>query len=156
MPFTAQSQRPPETRASTSVHFSSKTPEWATPQDFFDKCNAEFGPFDLDVCATTENAKCARYFTLAEDGLAQVWPGRVWMNPPYGRVIGHWMRKAYDSAQAGALVVCLVPARTDTAWWHDYAAKGTVRLIRGRLKFGAGGGNSAPFPSALVIFKPST
>lgn len=73
------------------------------------------------------------------------------MNPPYGRTIGDWMRKAYESAQAGALVVCLVPARTDTAWWHDYAAKGVVRFIRGRLKFG-GHKNSAPFPSALVIF----
>ena len=134
-----------------SVHFSSASDNWATPQDFFDKCSAEFGPFDLDPCAGADNHKCARYFSLAENGLAQTWRGRVWMNPPYGRTIGDWMRKAYESAQAGALVVCLVPARTDTAWWHDYAAKGAVRFIRGRLKFG-GSKNSAPFPSALVIF----
>lgn len=138
---------------SASVHFSSASDEWPTPQDFFDKCNAEFGPLDLDVCATAENAKCLRYFTKADDGLAQVWSGRVWMNPPYGREIGAWMAKAWRSSQAGALVVCLVPARTDTAWWHDYAAKGTVRFIRGRLKFG-GHKNSAPFPSALVVFSP--
>jgi len=75
------------------------------------------------------------------------------MNPPYGRVIGDWMRKAYEESQRGALVVCLVPARTDTAWWHDYAAKGDVTFIRGRLKFGDGK-NSAPFPSALVVLKP--
>jgi phage N-6-adenine-methyltransferase len=136
---------------SASVHFSSASDNWATPQDFFDKCSAEFGPFDLDVCAGADNHKCARYFSLAENGLAQTWSGKVWMNPPYGRTIGDWMRKAYESALAGALVVCLVPARTDTAWWHDYAAKGTVRFLRGRLKFG-GHKNSAPFPSALVIF----
>ncbi|HET8689681.1 MAG TPA: DNA N-6-adenine-methyltransferase [Methanosarcina sp.] len=124
---------------------------WSTPQDFFDKLNAEFG-FDLDVCATPDNAKCACYFTEAENGLAQEWSGMVWMNPPYGREIGKWMRKAYESAQAGATVVCLVPARTDTAWWHDYAIRGEIRFIRGRLKFG-GSKNSAPFPSAVVVFK---
>ena len=134
-----------------NVHFSSASDDWATPQDFFDKCSAEFGPFDLDVCAGADNHKCARYFSLAENGLAQTWSGKVWMNPPYGRTIGDWMRKAYESAQAGALVVCLVPARTDTAWWHDYAAKGTVRFLRGRLKF-VGHKTNAPFPSALVIF----
>lgn len=136
-----------------SVHFSSATPEWATPQDFFDKCALEFGPFDLDPCATAQNAKCPRFFTQADDGLAQQWKGRVWMNPPYGRTIGLWMQKAWRSAQAGATVVCLVPARTDTHWWHNYAIKAEVRFIRGRLKFG-GHKNSAPFPSALVIFRP--
>lgn len=135
------------------VHFSSATDEWATPAAFFDKVAAEFGPFDVDACATPENAKCPRYFTKADDGLAQEWHGRVWMNPPYGREIGAWMRKAYESAQAGAVVACLVPARTDTAWWHDYAAKGRVRFIRGRLKFG-NAKNSAPFPSALVVLSP--
>lgn len=76
------------------------------------------------------------------------------MNPPYGREIGDWMRKAYQSCnQNGALVVCLVPARTDTAWWHDYAMKGEIRFLRGRLKFG-GAETNAPFPSALVIFRP--
>lgn len=135
-----------------SVHFSSATDLWATPQDFFDRLNAEFG-FETDVCATDENAKCPKYFTEATDGLAQQWTGVCWMNPPYGRTIGAWMAKAWHSSQAGATVVCLVPARTDTAWWHDYAAKGEVRFIRGRLKFG-GHKNSAPFPSAVVVFRP--
>ena len=136
----------------TAVHFSSATDLWATPQNFFDKLNDEFG-FETDVCAVAENAKCKRFFTKEDDGLAQVWTGVCWMNPPYGREIGHWMAKAWRSAQAGATVVCLVPARTDTAWWHDYAAKAEVRFIRGRLKFG-GHQNAAPFPSAIVIFNP--
>lgn len=138
--------------APSNVHFMSQTDEWPTPQKFFEVVNAELAPLELDVCATPENAKCPRYYTKADDGLKQTWTGKCWMNPPYGRVIGDWMRKAYESAQAGAMVVCLVPARTDTAWWHDYAAKGEVRFIRGRLKFGDGK-NSAPFPSALVILK---
>ena len=134
-----------------SVHFSSATPEWSTPQDFFDSLNEEFGPFDVDVCASEWNAKCPRYFTQETNGLSQDWTGKVWMNPPYGRTIGQWMKKAYESSLSGARVVCLVPARTDTAWWHDFATKGTIRFIRGRLKFG-GHENSAPFPSAVVIF----
>jgi phage N-6-adenine-methyltransferase len=133
--------------------FTSATCEWETPQAFFDKLNDEFG-FDLDACATPENAKCLRYFTKEQDGLAHEWTGRVWMNPPYGREIGKWVRKAYEEARQGATVVCLLPARTDTAWWHDYCAKGEVRFVRGRLKFG-GSKNSAPFPSAAVIFRPS-
>ena len=309
----------------TAGMYSSKTPEWATPQKFFDALNAEFH-FTLDVCATKENAKCARYFTIEDDGLKLSWgsllplktlqlahgliqtftvgqdsrrdgtvtegtapvclceldsdlglglfdtkerhqgdkdcdsitasdiptprnalvqlaglltgdsanaerirkelydwlvdhlhlevegegrraflsagslsdalldvyatlaveksgaigqkcifhtlmipciggfvkemmePTRAYCNPPYGRGIGAWVKKAYDSVYeaelrtGGVLVVCLLPARTDTAWWHDYCAKGEVRFIRGRLKFGDGK-NSAPFPSAVVIFK---
>lgn len=134
-----------------SVMYSSATDEWSTPQDFFDKLNAEY-EFETDVCATAENAKCARYYDKEQDGLAQEWRGKCWMNPPYGREIGKWMRKALESAQEnGATVVCLVPARTDTKWWHDYAMRGEVRFVRGRLKFG-GVKNSAPFPSAVVIF----
>ena len=136
----------------TNVHFSSATDLWATPQDFFDCYNGLYG-FQLDVCASPENAKCARFFTKEDDGLAQEWTGVCWMNPPYGRDIKHWMRKAYQSSLAGATVVCLVPARTDTAWWHDYAVKGQIEFIRGRLKFG-GAVNSAPFPSAVVVFTP--
>lgn len=134
------------------VHFSSATDDWAAPQDFFDRVAARFGPFDLDVCASPKNAKAPRFYTKGEDGLRQEWVGRCWMNPPYGREIGHWMRKAYEAAQSGATVVCLVPARTDTAWWHDYAARGCVEFIRGRLKFGDSK-TSAPFPNALVIFE---
>ena len=137
----------------TAVHFSSATDLWATPQDLFDMLDHEF-KFETDVCASAENAKCKRFFTKEDDGLSQVWTGVCWMNPPYGREIGHWMAKAYRSSLARCTVVCLVPARTDTAWWHDYAAKGEVRFIRGRLKFG-GHKNSAPFPSAVVIFRPA-
>ena len=133
-----------------SIHFSSKTDLWATPQDFFDRYNAIY-KFDLDVCATKENAKCARFFTEQENGLLQDWIGYCWMNPPYGRTIKQWMKKAYESSQNGATVVCLVPARTDTAWWHEYAVKGQIEFIRGRLKFGSSK-NSAPFPSAVIVF----
>jgi phage N-6-adenine-methyltransferase len=133
-----------------SVHFSSATDLWSTPQDFFDKQNAIYG-FTLDVCATASNAKCARYYTAEDNGLEQPWHGVCWMNPPYGRAIGQWMKKAYESSLTGATVVCLVPSRTDTRWWHDYAMKGQIEFIRGRLKFG-NAKNSAPFPSALVVF----
>lgn len=133
-----------------AVHYSSSTPEWATPQDLFDTLNAEFA-FELDVCATPENAKCDRYYTAEQDGLAQPWEGVCWMNPPYGDGIGKWVQKARESAENGATVVCLVPARVDTGWWWDNCWQGEVRFIRGRLKFG-GGETGAPFPSALVIF----
>jgi len=134
------------------VHFSSETDLWSTPQTFFDKLNDKYH-FTLDVCATPENAKCDRYFTKDDDGLSQVWDGTCWMNPPYGREIKAWMSKAYaESRNPGTVVVCLVPARTDTAWWHDYAMKGKIEFIRGRLKFG-NQKNSAPFPSAIVVFE---
>lgn len=134
-----------------AVWASSATDLWATPQDFFDKLHTEFG-FTLDVCASPENAKCDRYFTKDDDGLTQDWAGACWMNPPYGREIGKWMRKALESSVEGATVVCLVPARTDTAWWHEYAMHGEIRFIRGRLKFG-GHKNAAPFPCAVVVFR---
>ncbi|MBM7592275.1 DNA N-6-adenine-methyltransferase [Brevibacillus fulvus] len=130
--------------------FTSNTDLWETPQDFFDKLNEEFG-FELDVCALPENAKCERYFTPDTNGLAQEWTGVCWMNPPYGRQIGKWVQKAYESSLKGATVVCLVPARTDARWWHDYCMKGEIRLVRGRLKFGGSKWN-APFPNAVVIF----
>ena len=133
--------------------FKSETDDWATPQYIFDGLDAEFG-FELDVCASPSNAKCEHYFTVEDDGLSQVWGQRVcWMNPPYGRDIAKWMRKAYESSLDGATVVCLVPARTDTAWWHRYATRGDIRYLRGRLKFGEAI-NSAPFPSAVVVFRP--
>lgn len=131
---------------------SSRTDLWATPQAFFDVMNREFG-FTLDVCATAENAKCSRYYTTSDDGLSQPWTGVCWMNPPYGREIGRWMKKAYEASRHGATVVCLVPARTDTAWWHDYAVKGETRFLKGRLRFGEAK-NSAPFPSAIIVFNP--
>lgn len=133
------------------VHFSSKTDLWYTPEDFYQKYNSVYN-FETDVCATDENAKCEKYFTEETDGLSQKWEGVCWMNPPYGRTISKWMKKAYESSLEGATVVCLVPARTDTNWWHDYAMKGSIEFIKGRLKFG-GSKNSAPFPSAVVVFK---
>lgn len=137
----------------TSVHFSSKSDDWPTPRDFYDKMNALHGPFGTDVCASEANAKCPHFYTLADDGLSKEWRGKCWMNPPYGKTIGKWVKKAWESSQRGALVVCLVPARTDTAWWHDFSAKGEVTFTRGRLKFG-GHRNYAPFPSAVIVFKP--
>lgn len=138
-----------------SVHYSSSTPEWETPQELYDTLDKEFG-FVVDVCATPENAKAPTFFTRERDGLKQPWHqyGTCWMNPPYGREIGKWVKKAHDESLLGATVVCLLPARTDTAWWHDYAVKGEVRFVRGRLRF-SGHKNSAPFPSAIVVFKPT-
>jgi len=132
------------------VMFSSKTDLWETPQHLFNELNTEFN-FEIDVCALPENAKCKKYFTPEEDGLQQEWKGTCWMNPPYGRQISKWVKKAYESSLKGATVVCLLPARTDTKWWHEYCMKGEIRFIRGRLKFGDAK-NSAPFPSAIVIF----
>lgn len=134
-----------------NVMFSSETDLWATPQDFFDKYNKIYN-FNLDVCANKENAKCDKYYDLQSNGLIQDWNGICWMNPPYGRDIGKWMKKAYESSLNGSTVVCLVPSRTDTKWWHDYAMKGNIEFIKGRLKFG-NSKNSAPFPSAVVVFK---
>ena len=131
--------------------FSSNTCIWETPQDLFNKLNAVYH-FETDVCALPENAKCKRYFTPENDGLKQEWNGVCWMNPPYGRGIVKWVKKAYESAQKGATVVCLLPARTDTAWWHDYCMHGNVTFIRGRLRFG-GAKSGAPFPSVIVVFK---
>jgi phage N-6-adenine-methyltransferase len=137
-----------------AVHFSSKTDEWATPPAFFADMDREFH-FTLDVCATADNAKCAKFYTFHDNGLLQVWAGVVWCNPPYGAGIEKWVRKGYMAAQAGATVVMLVPARTDTRWFHEYCQHGEVRFIKGRLKFG-GHANSAPFPSMVVIFRPQT
>lgn len=136
-----------------NLHFSSATDLHSTPQAFFDKLDAEFH-FTLDVCATSENAKCGRYYTEQDDGLAQQWSGTVWMNPPYGRAIRRWMEKANEAARAGATVVCLVPARTETNWWHECAIMHEIRFVRGRLKFG-GAKHNAPFPSAVVVMRPA-
>lgn len=135
------------------VHFMSERDDWTTPQKFFDDLNAEFG-FTLDPCCSSETAKCPKFFTKEHNGLLQDWTkDTVFMNPPYGRQISAWMKKAYETSLGGGRVVCLVPARTDTAWWHEYAMRGTIRFVRGRLKFGDGK-QSAPFPSAVVIFDP--
>ena len=133
--------------------FTKADETWATPKKLFDELNAEFN-FTLDVCALPHNAKLKNFFTPEIDGLKQDWSrDRCWMNPPYGRIMGVWIKKAYEEAQRGALVVCLIPSRTCTAYWHDYVMKGEVRFLRGRIKF-EGAPGSAPFPSCVVIFRP--
>lgn len=137
----------------TELMFSSKTDLWETPKDLFDKLNKEFH-FTLDVCATPENAKCEEFYTKEQDGLKQPWKGTVWCNPPYGRQTGEWVRRAFLASVSGNTVVMLLPARTDTRWFHEYIyGKAEIRFIRGRLKFG-GSKNSAPFPSMVVVFMP--
>lgn len=137
----------------SKVHTSSSSDEWETPAEFFRTLDREFG-FTLDPCATVENAKAERYFTVAEDGLAQPWSGRVFMNPPYGRAIGRWVAKAKREAESNAeVVVCLLPARTDTRWWHDHCeAAAERRFIKGRLVFN-GAKHNAPFPNVVVVFR---
>lgn len=133
--------------------WSSASGEWETPQDLFDELDKEFG-FRLDPCATDGNTKCPVYFTVKDDGLGQPWrPSPVFVNPPYGREIAKWVQKGFEEAQQGAVVVMLLPARTDTRWFHDYCMKAKeIRFLKGRLKFG-GAKNSAPFPSMIVIFQ---
>ena len=136
------------------VMFSSKTGEWSTPQAFFDRLDWRFGPFDLDPCADTHNTKCANFYTAAEDGLSKDWGGHtVFVNPPYGRGIDKWIEKAHNEAKKeNTKVVMLIPARTDTKYWHNYVMKASeVHFIKGRLKFGDSE-NSAPFPSAVIVF----
>ena len=130
--------------------FSSKTVEWETPKPLFDELDKEFH-FTLDVCADAQNHKCKKYFTKEDDGLEMEWGGDIiWCNPPYGREIVKWVAKC---AKHDKLAVMLLPARTDTRWFHDYIyKKAEIRFIKGRLKFG-GAKNSAPFPSMIVIFR---
>lgn len=138
----------------TSVMFSSKSDEWETPIDVFNRLNEEFD-FDLDPCADENNHKCDRYFTKKQNGLIQNWGGsKVFCNPPYGKEISAWVRKCSDeSKKENTVVVMLIPARTDTKWFHDYIyQKAEVRFLKGRLKFG-GSKNNAPFPSMVVVFK---
>ena len=130
---------------------SSNTDEWATPQKFYDEINKKF-EFTLDPCATVQNHKCNKYYTKKENGLTKSWVGeKVFCNPPYGREIGKWIEKAYNENQQGTFVVMLLPARTDTKWFHNYIYKQhEIIFIKGRLKFNDGK-QSAPFPSMLVI-----
>lgn len=136
------------------VLFSSKETEWETPQDFFDALDAEFH-FTLDSCASVTNHKCDKYFTKDENGLLQDWSGEtVFCNPPYGKDIRHWVEKCYlESVKNKITIVMLIPARTDTRWFHDFVYhKAEIRFVKGRLKFG-GAKNSAPFPSMVVIYR---
>lgn len=138
-----------------NVHFSSRKTDWETPRELFRVWDASHGPFTLDVCATARNAKCGRYFSPEINGLIQPWRGVCWMNPPYGRAIGLWIAKAMAEIEAARAkrIVCLVPARTDTAWWHDFILPhGAVHFLRGRVRF-EGAEHPAPFPSAIVVFE---
>ena len=136
----------------SAAQFTSKSHEWGTPKDLFDKLNEEFH-FTLDPCASKENAKCNKFYTIRENGLAQDWSNNiVFCNPPYGNQIAKWVRKSYFEAQKGAIVVMLIPSRTDTKWWHEFVFEGEVRFIKGRLKF-SDGKQCAPFASCLVIFR---
>lgn len=133
---------------------TSNKDDWETPQWLFDELDA-IHHFTLDPCSTHENAKCEKHYTVEDDGLARSWDGEtVFCNPPYGRGIGEWVRKCAEES-AHAKVVMLIPARTDTAYFHDYIYhKAKVTFLRGRLKFEAGGvaSQSAPFPSMVVEF----
>lgn len=138
--------------AEFKTKFATGRQDWETPASLFDPLNAEFG-FTLDVCATAENSKCKHFFTVQGDALSMRWAGVCWMNPPFGSQ-GKWVRKAYLEAHLGATVVCLLPARTNTGWWHDYCLNGEVRFIRGRPIF-KGAKHGLPQPLAIVIFRPS-
>ena len=135
----------------TSGMMTSNTPEWATPQSFFDSLNQEFH-FTLDPCCTHENAKCEKHYTIEDDGLTKSWGGEiVFCNPPYGRELPRWVKKCYEESRH-ATVVMLIPARTDTKWFHDWIYhKAELRFIKGRLKFNDGTQN-APFPSMIVVY----
>jgi len=146
------------------VHFSSKKKDWETPQKLFDQLNKEFGPFDFDAAASINNAKCEVFLSpeLDYDALKMDWKNgvvsvdkpKIWLNPPYGREIGRWVKKAYEESLRGCTVVALLPSRTDTRYFHDYIYKKQgveIRFLRGRLRF-VGATSSAPFPSMVVIF----
>jgi site-specific DNA-methyltransferase (adenine-specific) len=146
------------------VHYSSASNEWQTPPEFFKKYDDKYH-FELDAAATDENALCKKYFTEKDNALVQDWSmyKTVWMNPPYGRILGKFVKKAYEESLKGVTVVCLVPSRTCTTYWHNYCMKGDIYLIKGRLKFvnralpsWRADGNfkrtPAPFPSAVIIF----
>ena len=132
--------------------FTSKTDDWATPQELFDEYDREFH-FTLDVCASEKNYKVKRYFNKKQNGLKQKWGGVCWMNPPYGREIGKWVQKAYEESKNGVVIVCLLRARTDTKYFHSYIyGKAEIRFLKGRVKF-SNSKQGAPFPSMVVVYK---
>ena len=138
------------------VLLSSKKMDWETPQSLFDELNRKF-KFDLDACANDQNHKLPNYFTEKDDALVQEWEGNVFINPPYGRMIGKFVQKAYQESlrQTDRFIVMLIPARTDTTYWQDYVqGKAVVKFLRGRLKFEVNGvrSDAAPFPSVLVSY----
>jgi phage N-6-adenine-methyltransferase len=137
--------------ARLNKQFESATVEWPTPASLWNPLNDEFG-FTLDVCATSENAKCLRYYTKEQDGLSQKWFGVCWMNPPYGREMVKWLKRANMERANGVTTVALIPSRTNTGWWHDIVMVNEVRFVRGRPKFGKAK-EGLPWPLAIVIFR---
>jgi len=138
-----------------SVHFSSDSVEWSTPQELFDHYNKIY-QFDLDVCASDQNHKVDNYYTKADNGLEMPWRGVCWMNPPYGREISKWIEKAYMSYKSGSIVVALLPARTDTKYFHSYVYhEAKIEFLKGRVKFIRDDGKTgaAPFPSMVVVWQ---
>jgi phage N-6-adenine-methyltransferase len=134
--------------------FESAKTEWETPMDLFGPLDAEFG-FTLDVAADANNTKCKKHFSVTDDGLSQEWSGVCWCNPPYGRDMYKWVRKAASEADRGVTSVLLIPVRSNTQWWHDYCIpKAEVRFVKGRPKFG-GATEGLPWPLAIVIFRPN-
>lgn len=131
--------------------FSKASDEWETPQWLFDKLNVEFH-FEMDLAANEDNTKCGDFLSKDHDALGNVaWFGTSFLNPPYSKIAA-FMKKAYEESLKGAVVVCLIPCRTDTRYWHDYVMRAQeIRFVKGRLKFN-GGNYSAPFPSCIVIF----
>jgi site-specific DNA-methyltransferase (adenine-specific) len=132
--------------------FMSNKDDWETPKDLYAVLNTEFN-FSLDPCCSKETAKCSSYYTIEDDGLSKDWKGTVFMNPPYGRGIINWIKKAKEESDKGSTVVCLIPARTDTKWWHTYCMKSAeIRLLTKRLTF-EGANNKATFPAAIIVFR---
>lgn len=140
-------------RVRNNGRWHSRGSDWATPKVLYDELDKEFH-FTLDVCASDWNTKHSVYFNEEINGLIQKWEGVCWMNPPYGKILNEWMKKAYESSLEGVTVVCLVPAATDTSWWHDYALKGEIRYLRGRPRFETKEGEwqQTFSPSVIVVF----
>lgn len=141
----------------TDTHASSKKQDWETPQHLFDRLNNVHN-FTLDAAATPNNAKVSNYYTEEDNALDKDWQGRVFVNPPYGREIKQWVKKAHDESlkKHNECVVMIIPARTDTSYWHDYIFhKANIDFLRGRLKFEVDGKPKAPapFPSAVITFR---
>ncbi|WP_373768483.1 DNA N-6-adenine-methyltransferase [Jeotgalibaca porci] len=142
----------------TDTQASSEKDDWETPQDLFDELHKKHN-FTLDAAATERNTKLPNYYTVEDNALTQKWEGRVFCNPPYGREIKHWVKKAYEESLKpyNEKVIMLIPSRTDTSYWHEYVfgkAK-DIDFLRGRLKFEVSGksGQPAPFPSAIITYE---
>lgn len=136
-----------------NVHFKSDKQDWATPSDFYNKVDNIYGPFELDPCSDGTNAKCHKHYTEKENGLAQPWFGKVFVNPPYNQC-KQWLEKCVKEKDNCERIVVLIPARTDTKFFHDYCLQAkSIVFIKGRLRF-EGAESCAPFPSMLVVFEP--